>query len=60
MYRFIRASQTGDVNCLVKGEFDTLATSQGETLRQLFDAGWKIEAMTELDTGFILLALYKA
>ena len=59
VYKFLRASNPGDVNCLVKGEFTSLKTSEGETLDSLFAAGWDIAAMTELDTGFVLIALRK-
>ncbi len=59
MYRFIRASQTGDVNCLVKGKFSSLTADDGSTLESLFAGGWKIAAMTHLDTGTILIALLK-
>ncbi len=58
MYKFIRVSQTGDVNCLVKGEFDNLQSDDGQTLRDLFGAGYHLVAMTPLDTGFVLLALH--
>ncbi len=57
MYKFIRASQSGDINCLVKGEFHNLKSNDGETLQDLFAAGYQLIAMTPLDTGFILLAL---
>ena len=57
MYRFIRASQTGDVNCLVKGEYANLATNDGTSLEAMFKEGWTVDAMTALETGFILLAL---
>ncbi len=60
MYKFIRASQSGDVNCLVKGEFDSLTTNDGTTLRALFDEGYTVSAMSPLETGFVLLALHKA
>ncbi|MDQ2858154.1 MAG: hypothetical protein M3R53_05830 [Candidatus Eremiobacteraeota bacterium] len=59
MYKFIRASQSGDVNCLVKGSFSSLVADDGSTLESLFDGGWKIAGMTHLDTGFILIALHK-
>lgn len=58
-YKFLRASQGGDVNCLVKGEFSTLTTNGGESLESLFDPGWQIVTITELNTGFVLIALHK-
>ncbi len=57
MYRFIRASQTGDVNCLLKGNFDELTASDGTTMQSMFNEGWTIDAMAPLDTGFVLIAL---
>ncbi len=57
MYRFIRASQSGDVNCLVKGSFGELTSSDGTSLESMFNEGWTIAAMAPLDTGFVLIAL---
>lgn len=57
MYRFIRASQTGDVNCLLKGKYDELTDADGKSLESMFNDGWTVSAMAALDTGFILLAL---
>jgi len=57
MYRFIRASQTGDVNCLVKGNFAELTSSDGASLESMFKEGWTIAGMSPLDTGFVLMAL---
>lgn len=59
MYKFIRVSQSGDVNCLVKGEFENLSGSDGQTLQAMFDAGYELVTMTPLETGFVLLALRK-
>jgi len=59
MYKFIRVSQSGDVNCLVKGEFENLSSSDGQTLQAMFDAGYELVTMTPLETGFVLLALRK-
>ncbi len=57
MYRFVRASQTGDVNCLVKGNFAELMSADGSSLESMFKEGWTVAAMTPLDTGFVLIAL---
>ncbi|MBV9103341.1 MAG: hypothetical protein JO060_07100 [Candidatus Eremiobacteraeota bacterium] len=57
MYRFIRASQTGDVNCLAQGKFTELKTDDGVSLQELFDQGFSVAAMTSLDTGVVLIAL---
>jgi len=47
------------VNCLVKGEFENLSSSDGQTLQAMFDAGYELVTMTPLETGFVLLALRK-
>ena len=59
MHRFIRVSQTGDVNCLVQAKYTELKTDEGATLQELFDQGFAVSAMTALGTGMILMALSK-
>ena len=57
MVRFIRVSETGDVNCLVKGQLEELSTEDGSSLQDLLAKGWTVSAMTALNTGFVLIAL---
>ena len=59
MHRFIRVSQTGDVNCLAQAKYTELKTEEGATLQELFDQGFAVTAMTSLNTGMILIALTK-
>jgi hypothetical protein len=34
MYKFIRVSQSGDVNCLIKGEFENLSAATARPYRR--------------------------
>jgi hypothetical protein len=58
MYRFLRASQSADVNCLVQGKFSELKADDGTSLQELFDKGFTVTAMTSLATGVVLIALH--